>query len=125
MSLDRGGVSSCIDQWLCKTWSFGSAAVELSGASCPAQTAVATHSQMAAAAQTSTDLVSHSASLVRLLRSDWMLLCGVTNARSKGPGVHLAMRACVPGMCIAMRVCLRVRTCEPIGTPRLDLLAWR
>lgn len=36
-----------------------------------------------------------------------MLLCGVTNARSKGPGVHLTRRACVR-VCALLCVCTRV-----------------
>lgn len=30
-----------------------------------------------------------------LLLRDWMLLCGVTSAASKGPGGHCALRVCV------------------------------
>lgn len=49
--------------------------------------------------QTSTDLVSHSFSVISMLWSDWMLLCGVTNARSKEPGVYLTVCA---GMCVCV-----------------------
>lgn len=57
-----------------------------------------TRLQMAArsgSAQTSSPASLLSSFPPLLLLRDWMPLCGVTNARSQGPGVHCAPRGCV------------------------------
>lgn len=86
-----GGVSSCIDHCYVNSGSPLRHESVLGFLSCPSGDRAPW--KMAAPTR-STQASSLSLPALLLLR-DWMLLCGVTNARSEGPGVH----CCPTWMC--------------------------